>query len=132
MDKDEQAIRKLVADWLSASAADDLPAVLKLMDENVVFLQPGRPPMRGRDAYATASRAGAGKIRIEGQSDVQEIQILGDWAYCWNYLTVTITPVNGDPPMRHAGNVLSILRKNPDGNWVLFRDANLLTPETTA
>ena len=84
--------------------------------------------MRGRDAYAAASQAGAGKIRIQGQSDVQEIQIMGDWAYCWNYLAVTITPVNGDPPMRHAGNVLSILRKNPDGNWVLFRDANLLTP----
>lgn len=129
MDNDEKAIRKLIADWLSATAAGDLPAVLQLMDENVVFLQPGRPPMRGRKAYEAASKAGAGKLRVEGKSDVQEIQIMGDWAYCWNYLTVTITPLNGDPPMRHTGNVLSILRKTLDGTWVIFRDANLLTPE---
>jgi uncharacterized protein (TIGR02246 family) len=129
MGNDEKAIRTLIADWLSATAADDLPPVLKLMDENVVFLQPGRPPIRGRDAYEAAARAGVGKIRVDGKSDVQEVQIMGDWAYCWNHLTVTITPLNGDPPMRHTGNVLSILRKKTDGSWVLFRDANLLTPE---
>jgi uncharacterized protein (TIGR02246 family) len=132
MGNDEKAIRKLIADWLSATAGDDLSAVLKLMDENVVFLQPGRLPMRGRDAFAAASKAGVGKIRVDGKSDIQEVQIMGDWAYCWNYLTVTITPLNGDPPMRHTGNVLSILRKKTDCSWVLFRDANLLTPESAS
>ena len=51
---------------------------------------------------------------------------MGDWAYCCELSYCDDHAVNGDPPMRHAGNVLSILRKNPDGNWVLFRDANLL------
>jgi hypothetical protein len=27
------------------------------------------------------------------------------------------------------GLLLTILRKNPSGNWVIARDANLLTPE---
>ena len=31
--------------------------------------------------------------------------------------------------MRRSGYTLTLLRKEPDGRWVLFRDANLLTPE---
>lgn len=50
---DEQAIRDLIATWHKASAAGDLTTVLKLMAEDVVFLVAGKPPMRGRDAFAT-------------------------------------------------------------------------------
>jgi ketosteroid isomerase-like protein len=33
------------------------------------------------------------------------------------------------PPVRHAGNTLTILRKEIDGRWLLARDANLLVVE---
>jgi uncharacterized protein (TIGR02246 family) len=56
-DDDTQQIREVIATWLRASAADDLDTVLSLMAEDVVFLLPGRPPMRGRAAYAEASRS---------------------------------------------------------------------------
>jgi len=46
MSADEQAIRDAVAAWMKASADGDLPRVLALMDDDVVFLGPGRPPMR--------------------------------------------------------------------------------------
>ncbi len=58
----------------------------------------------------------------------QEIKALGDWAWMRTHLTVTITPPNGSP-MRRSGYTLTILRKNPNGSWVIARDANLLTPE---
>jgi uncharacterized protein (TIGR02246 family) len=126
-EQDAQQIRDLIAAWLRASAADDLATVLSLMAEDVVFLLPGRSPMRGRAAYAEASRSMMGKLRIAGTPEVQEVQIFGDYAYCWNFLTITMTPVEGGAPMQRAGDVLSIFRREPDGRWVLFRDANLLT-----
>lgn len=131
MSNDEQAIRDLIAAWLRATAADDLPTVLGLMDENVVFLLPGQPPMRGREQFAAASKANAGKMRIDAISDIQEIRVSGDLAYCWTHLTVNITPLPDGKPMRRAGYTLSVLRKQPAGNWVIFRDANLLTLQTT-
>jgi uncharacterized protein (TIGR02246 family) len=73
MDRDEQAIRALVATWMQATAAGDLPRVLELMADDVVFLGPGRPPMRGRDAFAAATRAVLGQSRIESTADTQEI-----------------------------------------------------------
>jgi len=130
MGNDEQAIRDLISTWMRASAEGDLQTVLGLMAEDVVFLVPGHPPMRGREAFA-ASFQGLGQARIEGKSEIQEIQVSGSLAYCWAHLTVTMTPPGG-APMRRSGPTLSILRKQPDGAWQLFRDANLLTPEPEA
>jgi uncharacterized protein (TIGR02246 family) len=59
---DELQIREVIERWNSATAAGDLETVLGLMAEDVVFLQPGRPPMKGRAAYAAASRPMLGKM----------------------------------------------------------------------
>jgi len=123
MHEDELAIRQLIRTWLEASMAGDTNAVLALMAEDVVFLRPGKPPMCGRTAFAAAQ--GQGKLRIEASGDIQEIQVFGDWAYCWNKLAVTVTPEDGCS-ITQSGNVLSIFRKQ-NGDWQLFRDANLLT-----
>ncbi|MDB6111918.1 MAG: SgcJ/EcaC family oxidoreductase [Pedosphaera sp.] len=131
MPDDKQQIRDLIATWLRATAAGDLPQILKLMAEDVVFLLPGQPPMRGRDAFAAGFAAASQRVRIEGTSDVQEIEIAGDWAYCWNRLTVKVTPVSGGSPQLRTGYTLTILRKQPDGNWVVARDANMLTAEAS-
>ena len=126
---DERRIRALVETWMAATAAGDLDRVLELMDEDVVFLGPGRQLMRGRDAFAKASRAMEGQVRFEGTSDIQEIAVFGDWAYLWNQLTVTTRPTDGGTPTRRKGPVLSVLRRKPDGRWVIFRDANMVVAE---
>jgi uncharacterized protein (TIGR02246 family) len=125
---DRQQIRDLIANWIEASAAGDLKTLLGLMAEDVVFLRAGHPPMRGREAFAAAARESEGRIRLEGKSDIQEIQISGDYAYCWNHLVITITTTEGDKVQKLAGPVLSVFHREADGRWVLLRDANMLTP----
>lgn len=125
-EQDKRAIREIIATWMRATADGDLDRVLSLMAEDVVFLVHGQPPMRGRAAFAKASRSMAGRVRFEGQSDIQEIHIAGDYAFCWSQLAVTATPVGEGDVMRRAGPVLSVFRREPDGRWMLFRDANLL------
>lgn len=129
MHNDEQAIRQLVATWMAASKAGDVETVLSLMADDVVFLLPGQPPMRKADfAGAARAQAGADAPAIEGSSDIQEIKILGDWAFLWQRLTVKVTPLGG-APVKRAGHTLTILQKQ-NGKWVLARDANLLVPVT--
>jgi uncharacterized protein (TIGR02246 family) len=127
VEQDKQKIREVIETWMRASAADDLDTVLGLMAEDVVFLLPGREPMRGRDAFAAALRGSSGEFRFEGKPDIQEIHVAGDYAFCWNYLSITVTPLPEGAPMRRAGNILSVFRREPDGRWVLYRDANMLT-----
>jgi len=63
---------------------------------------------------------------MEGANDIREIKVLGDWAYIRNHIAITMTPPGGTP-VKRAGWTLTLLRKEPDGRWVLARDANLLT-----
>jgi uncharacterized protein (TIGR02246 family) len=124
MEKDEEAIRQVVATWLSASKAGDTEKVLSLMSEDVVFLMPGQPPMRGRAAFA-AAQSGLSQFRFEAQSEIQEVKVLGEWAYLWTRLSIVVTPINGGAPIKRTGPTLSILQKQA-GAWVIVRDANML------
>lgn len=123
----EQEIRDVIDTWMRATAFGDLDQVLDLMDEDVTFLLPGQPPMRGRDAFATAFRAMGASTRIEGSSDIREVEVVGDHAFVWNQLAVTVHPPDGGEVLKRAGSVLSVFRRGADGKWRLFRDANMLT-----
>lgn len=123
MSEDERAIRDLVATWMKASQAGDVATVLSLMSDDVVFMVPGREPF-GKDAFAAASQGMKG-MRVEGTSDIRELEVLGDSAYLRNYIQISMTPPGGNP-VKRAGYTLTILRKLADGRWVLARDANLL------
>lgn len=126
MATDEDAIRQLVTTWLDASRAGDTDKVLSLITDDVVFLTPGHPPMRGKAAFA-ASQASLKSFDIQTRSEIEEIEILGDWAWMWTRLTVTVTPKSGGPPVERAGNTLSILNRRA-GAWLIARDANMLAP----
>ena len=126
MTDDERAIRELVDAWLAASRKGDLQKVLSLMSDDVVFMVPGRKPF-GKAEFAAASEAQK-TVKVDGISDIQEIQVVGDWAYLRNYLKVAITPAGGNT-MQRSGYTLTILRKQKSGNWLLVRDANLMTAE---
>lgn len=125
MSDDEKAIRALIAAWMDASKNGDIDTVLGLMTDDVVFMTPGREPF-GKQAYAEQSRAMAQSgMKIDGESEIAELQVLGDWAWLRNHLRITITSP-GRAPVPRQGYVLTLLRKNAQGRWQLARDANLL------
>jgi uncharacterized protein (TIGR02246 family) len=123
MTDDERAIRDLVETWMTASRAGDAQMVLSLMADDVVFLVPGRAPF-GKDVFRAGAEAMKG-VHMDGTSNIIEIKVLGDWAYMRNHIDVTITPPGGSA-MRRTGYTLSVLHKQPNGKWLLARDANLV------
>ena len=128
MTNDEKEIRELVATWLAASKVGDVERVLSLMTDDAVFLVPGHPPMtKAKFAEASRAQANPGAPKFDGTSEIQEIKVVGDWAFLWTKLKVVVTPPGGAPAMTRAGHTLSILKKQ-NGEWLLARDANLLAP----
>jgi uncharacterized protein (TIGR02246 family) len=125
---DEDQIRALVASWLSATTKGDVEAVLRLMTDDVVFLVPGRPPMRKAE-YASAATAQAQEAapHFDGKSEIQEVKVSGDWAFMWSRLTVVASPPGGGQTTTRSGHTLSVFQKQ-GGKWLLARDANLLAP----
>ena len=115
MQSDEQEIRQLVSTWMAASKAREVQTVLSLMADDVIFLMPGQEVM-DKAGFAAAARAqsgqgGEGDAGFEGRSEIQEIKVLGDWAFMWTKLTVVVTLRSDAQSMTRAGYTLSILTK---------------------
>jgi uncharacterized protein (TIGR02246 family) len=124
---DDQQIRALIDTWVEATHAGDLTAQMNLMTEDVVFLTAGNVPMR-REDYAAGFRAMVDQVSLRIRSNPQEITITGDTAICWNLLEISITPLAGGTTIKRAGNTLTVLRRGTDGQWRIWRDANMLAP----
>jgi uncharacterized protein (TIGR02246 family) len=124
--QDKQAIRQFVETWLDASKRHDLPTLLKLLADDVLFITPGKEPF-GKEAFATANEQQM-NMQMEAAIDIKEIEVVGDWAWMRSFLRVSFTPAGKDP-MRLSGHILTILQKNPEGQWVIKRDANFVAPD---
>ena len=119
MTEDERSIRTLVDTWMTATQRGDLQTVLSLMADDVIFMVPGQQPF-GKEAFAAASRS-MKNVRFEGRNDIEELNVLGNWAYLRNHIDLTITPEHG-APMHRAGYTLTVLRKEADGRWRCAED----------
>jgi uncharacterized protein (TIGR02246 family) len=128
--EDEKAIRLVVKTWHEATRAGDVDTVLTLMTDDVVFLVAGKPPMRGRDAFAQQLRELLASHTVESTGEIQEVEVSGDLAYCWTYLHVRIISRADGKALDRSGSALSILRRRADGAWAIRRDANLLPTPT--
>ena len=123
---DERQIRKLIDSWIAASNAHDLPALMDMMTDDVVFMTPGRAPFGKAEFAADVERMKG--VAIDARAEVQEIEVFGPRAYVRNHIRVELTSP-GQAPKRMSGYAMSILRKEADGRWRIARDANLVMPE---
>ena len=128
MRSDEDQIREVVSTWMDATRTHDVETILQLITDDAVFLVPGMPVMRKADFAAAARAQASGKApEFDGRSDIQEIQVSGDWAFMWSKLTVTGKPPDGGKSATRSGHTLTVFRRQ-GGRWLLARDANLLAP----
>ena len=118
------ALRALVETWITATKAGDHERVLALVADDALFLMPGREPF-GKAVFANMIRDQKSGLQIDGTSEVQEIQLLGDWAFMRSRLRLLLVTRDGSRT-RQEGETLSILRKDASGRWLLVRDANML------
>jgi len=126
MTDDETAIHALLNRWMAATEAGDLPTVLSLMSDDVIFTVPGLPPF-GKAAFMTGFMA-MQAFHVSASCEPAEINVLGNWAYVRNHIRITMKPrIGGESEIRRSGYALSILKKRGSGAWVVTRDANMLS-----
>jgi uncharacterized protein (TIGR02246 family) len=127
MGSDEQAIREVHATWIDAVNAGDLVRLLTLMADDVVFLNPSQAPF-GRDEFPVGFSAAHQQSRIRCISELEEVVIVGEVAYTLCSDSLSVTSRAAGEAMELAGHRITIYRKQPDGRWLLARDANTLSP----
>jgi uncharacterized protein (TIGR02246 family) len=124
---EEQKIREVHSTWIGAVNAGDLACLLTLMANDVVFINPGQAPF-GRDGFSANFTAAHEELRIHCSSELEEVVVVGEVAYARSRDTLSVTPRAGGAATALAGHRLTVYRKQPDGRWLLARDAHTLSP----
>lgn len=127
MEAEERAVRAVHTAWIAAVNAGDLARLLSLMADDAVFLSPGQAPL-GRDGFPPGFLAAHQQARVDCISELDEVVVVGDVAYARAQDSLTVTPRAGGEALRHVGHRLTVYRKQPDGRWLLARDAHTLHP----
>ena len=108
---------------MRATEEGNLETELSLIAEDAVFLLPDQPPMRGREAFCRRPALGPWTSLHRKQA-----RYSGD-SCRWRRLLLESAFSDGDSAAGHNGalvTTLSVFRKERDGRWILFRDANML------
>jgi uncharacterized protein (TIGR02246 family) len=127
MTSDERAIRELDANWIDAVNAGDLARLLTLITDDCALLGPGEAPI-GREGFVAKFSAAMQQAHIRCISDLEEVVVVGDVAYTRSSDSLSVTPRAGGELTQLAGHRLTIYRKQPDGRWLLARNAHTLSP----
>jgi uncharacterized protein (TIGR02246 family) len=131
MGSEEPAIREVHSAWIDAVNAGDLDRLLSLMAGDVVFLSPGQAPC-GREEFPTGFSAAHRQFQVRCISKIEEVVVLGEIAYTLCKDSLSLTPRAGGEAMQLAGHRITLYRRQPDGRWLLARDAHTLTPAASA
>ena len=127
MGTDERAVREVPTTWIDAVNAGDLVRLLTLMADDVVFLNPGRAPFK-REGFRAGFSTAHQQSRIRCTSELEEVVVAGVVAYSLCRDSLSVTPRAGGEATELAGHRITIYRKQPDGRWLLARDAHTLSP----
>jgi uncharacterized protein (TIGR02246 family) len=126
MESDERTVREVHSIWIDAVNAGDLARLLTLMTDDVVFLNPGREPS-GRDGFSANFSAAHQQVRIRCISELEEVVVVGQVAHTLSRDSLSVTPITGGEEKQFAGHRMTVYRKQPDGRWLLARDAHTLS-----
>ncbi len=115
-DADVSAIRGVVDALREADLAGDWEAVVALYAEDAVFMMPDQPEF-GRAAW----RAGLDEAQMtfhELTFEVAEIDGRADLAFLRGTFSATLSVAEAEP-METVGKIVWILKKQPDGSWLI-------------
>ena len=127
MEPDEREIREVHSTWIDAVNAGDLVRLLTLMADDVVFLNPGRAPF-SRDGFSANFSAAHQQLRIRCISELEEVVVVGEVAYTRSRDALSVTSRTGGEATELTGHRITVYRQQPDGRWLLARDAHTLSP----
>jgi uncharacterized protein (TIGR02246 family) len=127
---DRRAILELGADWMAAMNGKDIAKLMDMLAEDIVFLPPGFPPIRGKQAVEAMYKGFFEQFsKVEQTSSLEEVEVAGDWAFAWGTESTVLFLQAGGAPIQLAGRGLSILRRQPDGSWRFARSLSNSAPQ---
>jgi len=118
-DEDIAAIKAIGPALGKAALAGDWKAYVALCTEDGVWMLANSPIIQGRSAMTAHIESYVGLAVTEENIDFAEINGYGDIAYATGTYEETYTVEGAAKPIKDKGNELLVLRKQPNGSWLI-------------
>jgi len=109
--------------YVDAINSNDVDQLLGMLTDDIVFLGPNDKPVVGKAAVRPWLEGYFAAYKTHWDKPVEELVVLGDWAFERYSFTATDTPVGGGEPMVSTGWGLLLYHHDADGKWRVARDA---------
>ena len=119
---DLAALEKACQDYIATCREDDLEGLLDVLTDDVAFIAPDIPPVRGKEAVRPWLKENFFDLyRNELDFSFDELEIVGSWAWAWGPWSQTLTPKAGGGSIHQGGKFMEIFRRQGDGSWKFAR-----------
>lgn len=123
---DQTAIVAVFEAYAKYQMACDVDGFMSLWDVDAVKMTHGIPTVVGKASLYARVKANfdGARGKADRKMDVflEEIVVSGDYAFARGTYFSKSTPYNGGAPTVTDGKFVTILRKQPDGTWLIYRD----------
>jgi uncharacterized protein (TIGR02246 family) len=107
---------------VAALNAGEAEAWVARFTDDGVQMPPNAPANIGRAMIRSWSQAFLDQFRLEFALAVDEVRVLGEWAFERGAYTISLSPKAGGPPMRDIGKYITIYRRQAEDTWWMARD----------
>jgi uncharacterized protein (TIGR02246 family) len=121
-DADLLAIDKLRDDHVGALNAGNADAWVAQFAEDGVQMPPNAPANVGKANIGLWSSGLLRNFRVQFGLTVDEVRVLGDWAFERGGYAIELNPAAGGPSMEDRGKYVTIYRKSAKERWQMARD----------
>ena len=115
------AIQKSLADFVAAYNASNSAGIANVFTEDAQFITSDGPDVIGAENIGSWYQSWFDQFIGEHTVTLDEIQVLGDWAFSRGPFTVKLTPKAGGELLHITGKWLAINRVQPGGSWKIAR-----------
>lgn len=121
-DEDISAIQALERRHKSQAIGKDFDSMAEDIAEDFIVWAPNQPDVAGKSGLREWQRAWEGVAFDSYELLVEEIMGCGDLAFVKGSYSMAFTPEGGTGPIEDSGRWIHLLRKTPEGHWVIMRD----------
>jgi uncharacterized protein (TIGR02246 family) len=122
----EKSLREVEFDMAKNVAAKDAAAFSAHYTTDAIFMTPGEPSAKGRDAIRAAMTGmfADPNLKLDFSADRVEIADSGDLGATHGTYTLTATNPATRKPITDKGSYVTVFRKQADGTWLAVLDIN--------
>lgn len=106
-----------------ALRTNDLQTFMSYVDEDVFFMPPGEPPVRGRDAMRKWMTGFRAQYRTSSLTLAdREVLVGSGWAVELGTFEWALQPAAGGSPLVDRGNYMQVWKEQGDKTWRFARE----------